>query len=276
MIEGAKQPTPELTQWLETWQTALQQTFSQVSGQTISLEISPEPLPATESDVWYLVTAGGSVRGEMTFRLPSTAAVRLAQMFMGETEPASNELTAEYKKALEELLRQVSGLAATALASFLGEVQITLATSSAPSWPAAVTACLRSPSDADPPLSLEIQVSAALLSALQTRSLEQSPSSLPSPSSSAATPSTLPPGVASYDRLMDVGLEVKLRFGTRHMVLREVLALSAGVVVELDRAVNAPVDLLLDGRIIAQGEVVVVDGKYGLRITGVLDPGSAA
>ena len=86
----------------------------------------------------------------------------------------------------------------------------------------------------------------------------------------------MPSAAGSYDRLMDVGLEVKLRFGTRHMVLRDVLALSAGVVVELDRAVNAPVDLLLDGRIIAQGEVVVVDGKYGLRITGVLDPGSAA
>jgi flagellar motor switch protein FliN/FliY len=75
---------------------------------------------------------------------------------------------------------------------------------------------------------------------------------------------------------MDVGLEVKLRFGSRRMVLRDVLALSAGVVVELDRNLQAPVDLLLDGRIIALGEVVVVDGKYGLRITEVLDPGSAA
>jgi flagellar motor switch protein FliN/FliY len=56
------------------------------------------------------------------------------------------------------------------------------------------------------------------------------------------------------------------------MVLRDVLALSAGVVVELEHALHSPVDLLLDGRVIAQGEVVIVDGKYGLRVTDVVDP----
>jgi flagellar motor switch protein FliN len=50
-----------------------------------------------------------------------------------------------------------------------------------------------------------------------------------------------------------------------------VLALSAGVVVELDNALHSPVDLLLDGRLIAQGDVVIVDGKYGLRITDVVE-----
>ena len=72
-----------------------------------------------------------------------------------------------------------------------------------------------------------------------------------------------------------MGLDVKLRFGTRRMLLRDVLALSAGIVVELDNQVRSPVDLLLDGRIIAQGEVVVVDGKYGLRVTDIPDAPSA-
>lgn len=56
------------------------------------------------------------------------------------------------------------------------------------------------------------------------------------------------------------------------MLLRDVLALSSGLVVELDNALNSPVDLLLDGRIIARGDVVIVDGKYGLRVTDVIDP----
>jgi flagellar motor switch protein FliN/FliY len=43
-------------------------------------------------------------------------------------------------------------------------------------------------------------------------------------------------------------------------------------VIELDNALHSPVDLLLDGRLVAQGEVVVVDGKYGLRVTDVLNP----
>jgi flagellar motor switch protein FliN/FliY len=58
------------------------------------------------------------------------------------------------------------------------------------------------------------------------------------------------------------------------MMLRDVLALSAGVVVELESNVQSPVDLLLDGRVVAQGEVVVVDGKYGLRVTQVVGTGS--
>ncbi len=69
---------------------------------------------------------------------------------------------------------------------------------------------------------------------------------------------------------------MKLRFGSRRMVLRDVLALSAGVVVELDSNVSSPVDLLLDGRVVAQGEVVVVDGKYGLRVTQVVDARSSS
>ena len=55
------------------------------------------------------------------------------------------------------------------------------------------------------------------------------------------------------------------------MLLRDVLALNAGVVVELDNHVSSPVELLLDGRVVAHGQVVVVDGKYGLRVTDVID-----
>jgi flagellar motor switch protein FliN/FliY len=47
-------------------------------------------------------------------------------------------------------------------------------------------------------------------------------------------------------------------------------------VVELDNSLHSPVDLLLDGRLIAQGEVVVVDGKYGLRVTNVIESAPAA
>ncbi len=68
---------------------------------------------------------------------------------------------------------------------------------------------------------------------------------------------------------MDVELAVTLRFGSRRMLLREVLDLVPGSVVDLDRQVDEPVDVLLDGRLLARGEVVVLDGNYGLRVTEV-------
>jgi flagellar motor switch protein FliN/FliY len=71
---------------------------------------------------------------------------------------------------------------------------------------------------------------------------------------------------------MDVELNVTLRFGRRQLTLREVLELTSGSVVELDRQVEEPVELLLDGQVIAKGEAVVIDGNYGFRVTEVLKP----
>jgi flagellar motor switch protein FliN/FliY len=71
---------------------------------------------------------------------------------------------------------------------------------------------------------------------------------------------------------MDVELNVSLRFGQRQLPLREVLELISGSVIELDRMVDEPIELLLDGKLIARGEAVIVDGNYGLRITEIPQP----
>jgi flagellar motor switch protein FliN/FliY len=215
----------------------------------------------------------------MTLRLPSASGTSLAQKFLGEAGSAPEgitveNITPENKQALEELLRQIAGLAATALAATAGgEVQLHLSASVAPSWSSDAIVCLQSRNEAEAGTSItvEIQLSPALAAELQPR-VQPAPS--PQTSAQPSPPSSLPPA-SSYGRLMDVGLDVKLRFGTRRMLLRDVLALGAGVVVELDNTLQSPVDLLLDGRLIAQGEVVIVDGKYGLRITDVVDPAPA-
>jgi flagellar motor switch protein FliN/FliY len=75
--------------------------------------------------------------------------------------------------------------------------------------------------------------------------------------------------------VMDVELNVTLRFGQRQLALREVLELTSGSVIELDRQVEEPVELLLEGKVIARGEAVVIDGNYGLRVTEVPQPISA-
>src|SRR3954469_15728150 len=72
---------------------------------------------------------------------------------------------------------------------------------------------------------------------------------------------------AAMGLLSDIELDATLQFGSREMVLREVLELGPGAVVELDRHVSDPVDLIVGDRIVARGEVVVVSGNFGLRIT---------
>jgi flagellar motor switch protein FliN/FliY len=82
----------------------------------------------------------------------------------------------------------------------------------------------------------------------------------------------MPPEQNNLNLVMDVELNVTLRFGQRQLTLREVLELTSGSVVELDRQVEEPVELLLEGKVIARGEAVVIDGNYGLRVIEVLQP----
>jgi len=74
------------------------------------------------------------------------------------------------------------------------------------------------------------------------------------------------------DLLMEIELDATLQFGSRELQLKEVLALSLGDVLELDRQVNEPVDLVVGDRIVARGEVVIVDGNFALLITEVAAP----
>jgi flagellar motor switch protein FliN/FliY len=86
----------------------------------------------------------------------------------------------------------------------------------------------------------------------------------------------LTPDVPSLDQshgielLMDVSLEVSVELGRSHMSIREILALRTGSVIELDKLAGEPLDVSVNGTLIARGEVVVVDEKFGVRITEVV------
>jgi flagellar motor switch protein FliN/FliY len=77
------------------------------------------------------------------------------------------------------------------------------------------------------------------------------------------------------EMLHGVDMEVTVELGRTRMTVRELLALSPGAVLELDRAAGSPADLLVNGRLIARGEVVVVDEDFGLRVTEIVDDSQA-
>ncbi|HUZ04112.1 MAG TPA: FliM/FliN family flagellar motor C-terminal domain-containing protein [Acidobacteriaceae bacterium] len=74
------------------------------------------------------------------------------------------------------------------------------------------------------------------------------------------------------DLLLDIELEATLRFGSIEMPLRKVLELGPGDVLQLDRHVQEPVELVVGDRIVARGEVVLVGGNFGLHVTEVAEP----
>src|SRR3954465_7427903 len=73
--------------------------------------------------------------------------------------------------------------------------------------------------------------------------------------------------------LMDVQLPVSIRFGETEMILEEVVKLGIGSVAELNTGIDQPVELIVNNRVLARGELVTVDGFYGVRITEITSAG---
>jgi flagellar motor switch protein FliN len=257
--------------WVETWVDGLAQVLTQIGGSpspwTALAESPPDLAPFAANDYWILCASSGGLRGEMSLRIPAASALRLAQIFMSapassEAPPPAAEVTAETREAVMELLRQVAGGVASALKTAWGEVQLRLDPApGAPSWPASAVFWLRAGTDSPPAMLLEMHLSAALVAGLRAEKAEAAGSAPASPNPDESR--------AQLGLLMDVELALTLRFGSRRLLLREVLDLNPGAVVELDRKVEDPVDLLLDGRLVARGEVVVLNGNYGVRVTEV-------
>jgi flagellar motor switch protein FliN len=80
--------------------------------------------------------------------------------------------------------------------------------------------------------------------------------------------------VGRLDKLNNVALDVSVELGRTRVTLSEVLEFDVGSVVELDRAAGAPVDIRVNGTLLAQGEVVLIDDEYAVRITAIVEPGT--
>jgi flagellar motor switch protein FliN/FliY len=82
------------------------------------------------------------------------------------------------------------------------------------------------------------------------------------------------PGEAygNIDMLMDVQIPLLVELGKTEMMMRDILALSPGAIVELDSMAGEPVKITIRGKVIAQGEVVVVDENFGVKITKIANP----
>jgi flagellar motor switch protein FliN/FliY len=87
----------------------------------------------------------------------------------------------------------------------------------------------------------------------------------PAPGSAAAFAA-----IHSLDVLSEVEMGLTAELGRTRMLVRDILNLAPGSVIELDRAAGSPVDLLVNGTLLARGEVVVVDQEYGIRITEII------
>ena len=83
---------------------------------------------------------------------------------------------------------------------------------------------------------------------------------------------TMGSGAPDLDVILDIPVRISMEVGNTEITIRNLLQLNQGSVVELDRLAGEPLDVLVNGTLVAHGEVVVVNEKFGIRLTDVMSP----
>jgi len=278
----------KLQEYVQAWAASIARVLQEVSGSPQTPEELPsdavqQALAGLEAEgIRARFQAGQHLSGEQGFILSKGDAVRLAQLLLTEPQDPNVAMSDDHRDALGELLRQFAGAAASGLKGLAGgEVAFQWSGFEGLGAEAAARVGLRFTSEKLQPFTLIAEIGPALAEALNPPTstetpAEPVPSAAPTDQPPSAAPLPIPSPAPSLDPkielLMDVELDVSLRFGERQMTLRSILDLNTGSVVELDQHVQEPVELLVGGKVVAQGEVVIVDGNYGLRVTQIVSP----
>jgi len=85
-------------------------------------------------------------------------------------------------------------------------------------------------------------------------------------------PSSVMQQKENIDILMDVPLEVTVELGRTSKRIKEILEFSPGTIIELDKLAGEPIDILVNRKYVAKGEVVVIDENFGIRVTSIISP----
>lgn len=246
--------------------------LSQISGSELAAKPSALDSP-TEAATLVRIAISGSLDGLAEIALSAPMTAEFSALLTGESVDPSAEITSDHREAAAELIQQICGNAADRLRRAFGPLELKpqLAERDPESGERHSLVIAREPS----PLEFELHIVRLAAPVVEQPSSSVASSAAQEPAAPAAPVPFSPMAFSSrnLDLLLDIELGVTLRFGSRQMLLKEILELSSGSVVELDRRVEEPVEMLIDGRIIARGEVVIVGGNYGLRILQVASDG---
>ena len=214
------------------------------------------------------------MQGRLCWSCAKPVALQFAQLLMSEPVDPAVEFTSTHTDGFLELIRQVAGEAAVAWKAETGlPVELNFQAAVPEEIAAKHTVVISLQSETWKDLNLRLDLDAEFLAALNASPAAQEKNVTPAAEENEAEGHALS---SNLDLILDVQLEATIRFGEREMLLRDVFGLLPGAVVELDQLVNEPAELLVAGRLVARGEVVVVDGNFGLRVSEVVRAGQRA
>jgi flagellar motor switch protein FliN/FliY len=284
--------SPAVQKFCEIWKDSLAFVLGQLGVGSPSVSVIGQPAAAVTSslesgnNVIVRFSGGGILRGGLEIIAERPVAVQLAQLLMSEPLDPATPFNESHHDAFTEFLRQVSGPVVTAWKQEAGgDTELNFQAAEKTPLASPLNAALRLSGEKLSELSLSMLLSSELCEALSTPIAQEpipdasapiAPDATPPPPAESPQPSSLGASPSNLDLLLDVELQATIRFGHHEMLLRDIFGLMPGAVVELDQLVNEPAELRVAGRLIARGEVVVVDGNFGLQVTEVASPGQRA
>ena len=236
---------------------SLSESLAETAGDAIQLKVLESSDNATPhgQQLHFRLTADGALQGECFVEFFESQVAGLAAKLLGKPPVAFEKAHAEaLAKAISSAM---SGLCASLSAEY-GEFTLKADQVTNPVFDRTQVVSLAAD---QPEIKALFFFDAKIMESIASQETARASGSEKKPADSG-----------NLKLVMDVELNVALRFGQRQLPLREVLDLTSGSVVELDCQVDEPIELLLDGKVIALGEAVIVDGNYGLRVTEIPQP----
>lgn len=278
MTQAASEFDPNVVKMFqEVWTSSLCQALKQISGEDFEARVTDSaPVSGNEepAGVWTCFLASARLSGEVGISISQPDALLLADLLRESAPEQTAQLAGDLREAVAEVLRRAAGAAAKAFQSRLGEeVELVFGGFERPTFASGIGFRLELVGPATGPLQFLLISDEGLAKSAAARPAAFSVSPPTSePERVNASPAPEFQGQENIGLLLDIELEAALRFGEREMQLLEILNLNSGSVVELNRRVNEPVELLVCGKVVAKGEVVVLDGNYALRVTQIGSP----
>ena len=250
---------------------ALVAAISDASGSSWLLAAVPDAEKSSDESepVRVNVALEGGLSGELLLQFTRADAAMLAATCL--QQPAA-EFGTEQSEALVNVVQAGMGKFSSATAEEYGTFTSTASMVSEPASDGAHAVEMTAADDGGHRVSMLMYLNPGLAEALSRHAAKMIADAMNEMSAGTAGEKVPSPEPLNLQLVLDVELNVTLRFGQRQLALREVLDLTSGSVIELDRQVEEPVELLLEGKVIARGEAVVIDGNYGLRVTEVPQP----
>lgn len=219
----------------------------------------------------------GPVAGRGAVLFPSSLATAIGDMMLGGDGVSKSEMDDEDLDALKEIVSNISGAMNTTLASQKELPKFTIKTEEA--------VFIQEDQEVDLDAYARIYVFSFALDEIDSLimlvvdsavlgTLEETPEAPKEQKTNdiaaAHTSRRLDDAeMKNIGLIMDIKLPIRVRIGKKKMLLKDVLSMDIGSVIELQQLANDPLDILVDDHVIAQGEVVIVDGNFGVRITAI-------